>query len=328
MLCVATLEVVAQMVTTQPLEPEIARTKFQIEPGLKIELVAAEPLVQSPAAIAWDEAGRLFAAENTGYPVGPKPDTAPEGKIIELRDSDGDGKVDQRIEFATGLNFPNGLMAWRGGWLVTDAPNLLWLADTNHDGRADVREIWFTGFATNQSTQLRACYPVLGPDGWIYVARGWSGGVVTSPKWPELAAVDLKDGDFRFRPDGSKAEAIGGNAQFGMVLDDVGRRFLTSNRHPIMHAVARPQWWQRVSTFFFGEVMQEVSPVGAEAKVYPISADLTTSGFMPELMSAPHAGTFTSACGLHQFFGKRYRPNSREVGSCASPRKTWSNGKL
>ena len=283
---------------------EDAKAAFRVEKGLTVELVATEPVVRSPSAIAWDESGRLFVAENTGYPVGPKLGEAPMGKVVELRDANGDGRAEERIEFATDLDFPNGLMPWRGGWLVTDAPNLFWLADTNHDGRADLREVWFTGFATNQSTQLRACYPVLGPDGWIYVARGWSGGVITSPKWPELTAVDLKGGDFRFRPDGSKAEAIGGNAQFGMVLDDVGRRFLTSNRNPIMHAVARPQWWRRMPNFYFTEVVQDVSPVGAAAKVFPISADLTTSGFMPELMSAPHAGTFTSACGLHQFFGE------------------------
>ena len=294
----------AQGPETKPLSAEAAQTKFQIEAGLKIELLAAEPLIKSPSALAWDEAGRLFVAENPGYPIGPGPGKAPVGAIIELRDDDGDHQANQRVEFATGLNFPNGLMAWRGGWLVTDAPELIWLSDTNADGKADVREVWFTGFATNQSTQLRACYPTLGPDGWIYVARGWSGGVVTSPKWTNLAPVDLKGGDFRFRPDGSAAEAIGGNAQFGMVVDDVGRRFLTSNRNPIMHAVAWPQWWKRLNGFYFDEVTQDVSPVGAEARVFPISMDLTTSGFMPEFISAPHAGTFTSACGLHQFFGE------------------------
>src|SRR5688572_5388443 len=296
-------EAFAQIAKTEPLAPEVARTKFQVEAGLKIELVAAEPLVESPAAMAWDESGRLFVAENTGYPAGSKSGEGI-GKIVELRDADGVGRAEERVEFATGLGFPNGLMAWRGGWLVTDAPNLYWLSDTNRDGRADVREVWFTGFGTNQSTQLRACYPVLGTDGWIYVARGLSAGRVSSPKWTNLAAVDLKDGDFRFRPDGSKAEAIGGNAQFGMVIDDMGRRFLTSNRNPIMHAVAWPHWWKRMPNFYFNEITQDVSPVGAEAKVFPISADLTTSGFMPELMSAPHAGTFTSACGLHQFFGE------------------------
>lgn len=282
-----------------PLSPDQELSRFRIEPGLLIERVAAEPLVHSPAALAWDEHGRLFVAENPGYPVGDAP-----GAIVQLADRDGDGQADARIPFAEGFGFPNGLMPWRGGWLVTDAPNLWWLADTNADGRADLREIWFTGFATNQTTQLRACYPTFGPDGWIYLARGLSGGTVTSPKWPHLPPVDLKGGDFRFRPDGSRAETIGGNTQFGMVLDDVGRRFLVSNRNPLMHAVVPPAWWARHPNLPFADLVQDVSPTGYEAKVHPLSPDTTTAGFMPEFLAAPHAGSFTAACGIHAFHGE------------------------
>jgi hypothetical protein len=126
---------------------------------------------------------------------------------------------------------------------------------------------------------------------------------VTSPKWPHLPAVDLKGGDFRFRPDGSAAEAIGANTQFGMVLDDVGRRFLVSNRNPLMHAVVLPRWWARHPALAFTDLVQDVSPTGYEAKVFPRSADSTTAGYMPEFLSAPHAGSFTAACGIHQHFG-------------------------
>src|SRR5262249_2413129 len=254
-----------------------------------------------------DEHGRMYVAENRGYPVGAG-DGHPEGRIALLEGTERGGQARGRTDFATGLMFPNGLLPWGGGLLVTEAPDLCWLSDTNQDGHADVREVWFTGFATNQSTQLRACYPTLGSDGWIYVARGLSGGVVKSPKWPHLAPVDLKDGDFRFRPDGSAAEAIGGNAQFGLVIDDVGRRFLVSNRNPLMHGVARPSWWKRVPWMQFVETVQDVSPVGSEAKVHPISPDLTTAGFTAELISAPHAGTYTSACGIHQYFGEGLGP--------------------
>ncbi len=286
-----------------PLDPNAARATFELEPGLTIDLVAAEPLVRSPAAMAWDASARLHVVENPDYPVGPAAGQPPGGALVQLTDTDGDGRMDQRTVLADGLRFPNGLHPWRGGWLVTDAPDLLWLADTNHDGRADLREVWFTGFATNQTTQLRANSPTLGPDGWLYVARGLVGGTVTSPKWPALKPVDLKAGDFRFRPDGSAAEAIGGNAQFGLVLDDVGRRFLVSNRNPLMHAVLDPRWWARHPWLPFTEVVQDVSPTGYDAKVFPRSADTTTAGFMPELLTAPHAGTFTAACGIHQHFG-------------------------
>lgn len=286
-----------------PKTPDQEGATFVVDAGLSVDAVASEPLVRSPAALAWDEHGVLHVAENPGYPVGPGPGKAPEGAIVQLLDRDGDGRMEERVVVADGFGFPNGLMPWRGGWLVTDAPNLWWLADTNSDGRADIREVWFTGFATNQTTQLRACYPTLGPDGWIYVARGLSSGTVTSPKWSHLPAVDLKGGDFRFRPDGSAAEAIGANTQFGMVLDDVGRRFLVSNRNPLMHAVVPPRWWARHPALAFTDLVQDVSPTGYEGKVFPRSADSTTAGYMPEFMAAPHAGSFTAACGIHQHFG-------------------------
>ena len=54
-----------------PLSPEKTLAAFRLEPGLRIEIVAAEPVIESPVAMAFDERGRLFVAENRGYPTGP-----------------------------------------------------------------------------------------------------------------------------------------------------------------------------------------------------------------------------------------------------------------
>ena len=43
--------------------------KFQLPPGFRIELVAAEPEVVSPVALAFDERGRMFVAEMPEYPI-------------------------------------------------------------------------------------------------------------------------------------------------------------------------------------------------------------------------------------------------------------------
>ena len=94
---------------------------FALAPGLRVELVAAEPLVDSPVAMAFDEQGYLYVAENRGYPTGPAEGEPPLGRIARLSDTDGDGRYDQRTEFATGLTFPNGVMPWRGGLIVTCA---------------------------------------------------------------------------------------------------------------------------------------------------------------------------------------------------------------
>src|SRR4051812_41006278 len=83
-----------------PLAPDKAAESFRLEPGLKVELVAAEPMVVSPVALAFDERGRLFVAENRGYPTGPGAGKPPAGRIAMLEDTDGDGRMDRRSEFA------------------------------------------------------------------------------------------------------------------------------------------------------------------------------------------------------------------------------------
>src|SRR2546425_6524037 len=112
-----------------PLTPQEALAAFRLEPGLKIELVAAEPLVVDPVAMAFDEMGRLYVVENRGYPLGPGEGKPPAGIIALLEDTDHDGRFDKRTVFADGLTFPNGIMPWRGGVIVTCAPDILYLKD-------------------------------------------------------------------------------------------------------------------------------------------------------------------------------------------------------
>src|SRR5207248_314892 len=90
----------AQAQSDGPLTPEQALASFRLEPGLQIELLAAEPLVVDPVAMAFDEKGRLFVAENRGYPTGPGSGKPPAGIIALLEDTDGDGRFDKRTVFA------------------------------------------------------------------------------------------------------------------------------------------------------------------------------------------------------------------------------------
>src|SRR6185436_12341992 len=65
------------------------------------------------------------------------------------------------------------------------------------------------------------------------------------------------------------------------------------------HVVLEPRDLKRNPHLAFSETVQDVSAVGAQALVWPTSGDTTTASFMPSLMSAPHAGTFTAASGVH-----------------------------
>ncbi|MFM8620300.1 MAG: PVC-type heme-binding CxxCH protein [Opitutaceae bacterium] len=281
------------------LSPAEALRAFRVAPGLRVELVAAEPAVVDPVAIAFDERRRLYVVENRGYPDPMDGKSAPAiGRVALLEDRDGDGRYETRHEFATGLSYPNGVLPWRGGVFVTCAPDIFYLKDTDGDGVADVRRVVFTGFNTTRTAQIRVSHPTLGLDGKVYVTSGLNGGKVTSPEHPGRAPVSFTVADGRFDPETLEFESLGGRGQFGLSFDAYGRRFISSNRHPVMQVVLEPAWLRRNPHLAFAESVQNVSKIEAEAVVWPVSRARVTADFIPSLMSKPHSGTFTSASGV------------------------------
>jgi putative membrane-bound dehydrogenase-like protein len=287
-----------------PLTPADALKAFEAAPGLRVELVAAEPLVASPCAIAFDSKGRLFVAENRGYPIGPKEGEKPAGVIAILEDTDGDGRMDKRTVFADGLTFPNGVLPWGGGLIVTCAPDVLFLKDNDGDGVADERKVLLTGFATTGSTQLRVNAPTIGPDGLIYLAAGLSGGTVTCPEHPERPALKMTS-DIRFHPKTLEVELVDGKSQYGMSFDIFGNRFICMNRVPVQHVVFDSKWLKRNPRLAFSETVQDCNERDAfngingghdGVRLFPISSNITTAD--------GHAGSFSAACGVKVWQGK------------------------
>jgi putative membrane-bound dehydrogenase-like protein len=286
----------------RPLSPAESLAGFELEAGYRIELAAAEPLIQSPVAMAYDERGRMYVVENRGYPgplEGADDDSPAAGVVALLEDTDRDGRFDKRTDFARGLHYPNGVMPWDGGVFVSAAPDLLYLRDTSGDGVADERRVVFTGFDVSRTSQLRFSHPTLGLDNRVYLTSGLAGGRVTSPAHPERPAVVLGTNDSRFDPMTLAFEVTGGQGHYGHTFDDYGRRFTCSNRRPVMHVVLEAGDLQRNPNLPFSQTVEDVSPAGAQAAVWPISGDTTTASFIPSLMSAPHAGSFTAASGVH-----------------------------
>ena len=84
--------------TLPPKSPMQSLAAFRIEPGMKIELVAAEPLVKDPVAVAFDRRGRMFVAEYGDYPIGPAAGKPPLSRVVLLHDTNGDGRLNRQIQ--------------------------------------------------------------------------------------------------------------------------------------------------------------------------------------------------------------------------------------
>ena len=220
---------------TDPLSPEKALESFQLREGFKIEIFATEPQVSDPVELVFDEQGHAFVVEMPDYPYKPEPGQAA-GRIKRLVDTDGDGRIDESILFADQLSEATSMLTWKGGLLVTAAPHILYLKDTNDDFRADTQEVLFSGFFENNSeaqiTNLR-----FGVDNWIYAANHGQAGEVSFSRKPDAPSLSIGGADFRFRLDREQFERTSGPAQFGLTMDEWGHRFITQNTLHIRHAV-------------------------------------------------------------------------------------------
>lgn len=220
---------------------------FTLPEGFTIELAAGPPLVERPITADFDEQGRLYVSDSSGTndPVKKQIEDLPH-RILRLEDTDGDGKFDKSIVFADKLMFPEGTMWHDGSLYVSAVPSIWKLTDTDGDGRADKREEWFQGKTmTGCANDLHG--PYLGPDGWIYWAKGAFAEqthMVHGREW-KTKASHL----FRCRPDGSHLEPVmtgGMDNPVDVVFNADGDRFFTTTffvhpggglRDGLIHAV-------------------------------------------------------------------------------------------
>jgi len=194
------------------LTPEEAIKAFKLPPGFKVEVVASEPMIESPVAISWDDQGRLYVCEMRGYmrDVDGTGEDQPIGRVSRLEDTDGDGKMDKATVFADNLLMPRAVMALGDGAIIAEPPNLVWYRDTDGDGVADKKEPISDRYATKGGQpEHMANSPTWMQDNWIYSANYSS--------------------RFRYRNGQFEKHDIPAAGQWGCTQDDWGRRYTNSN---------------------------------------------------------------------------------------------------
>ncbi|MCO8125101.1 c-type cytochrome [Stieleria sp. TO1_6] len=272
--------------------PDRTATHLQVRDGFTVRLAVAEPDVIDPVSAAWGIDGKLWVVEMPDYPH-PRPDqTELHGRIRVLSDRDASGRFQQATTFASGLDFATGILPWRDGAIVTLAGQIVFLQDTDGDGKSDSQQVWFSGF-TIDNEQLRANHPTLGPDGLVYVAGGLRGGQITAASDrfnARTKPISLQNRDFYFDPHGGDWGTVSGKSQHGLTIDDFNRRIGCSNRNPAIESTIAADVIDRDPYLTATDGIADVGRSGFESHVVPISNAWTTSNL--------HAGQFSAACGV------------------------------
>lgn len=165
-----------------PLSPQEQKKLFTLPPGFEIELVAKEDKARNFANfvdVKWDQRGRMWTMTATAYPVDANDDReraeaahrkpGPD-KVLVFDEPYANLPAKPRV-FAEGLTIPLGIMPYQSGVYAQDGHEIVYLDDTDGDGRADQRDTVLSGFSIEDS-HLMPHRLWRGPGEWMYMAQG------------------------------------------------------------------------------------------------------------------------------------------------------------
>ncbi|MBP88602.1 MAG: cytochrome C [Planctomycetaceae bacterium] len=305
-----------------PKEPREALKTFRLQPGFRIELVAAEPLIRDPVAIDFDESGRMYVVEypefnEYSFNKGPKPS----GAVKLLEDTNGDGRFDKSMLFLDTVAFPTAVACYDGGVFVGAAPDLLYCKDTNGDGRADVRNKVLTGFARDFAGGGLLNSFRWGLDNRIHIATSFAGGNIRSANRPDDEPVSIRSRGVLLDPRAHQIELTSGGGQHGMGIDDWGRTFLCSNVNPMQLLMYDGRYVARNPFFAPPAAAVDINGEGRLAELFRISPlepwrierSRIVAASQPDDEGAKPGGLFTSSSGITIYRGdawpQEYRGN-------------------
>ncbi|WP_425616827.1 PVC-type heme-binding CxxCH protein [Anatilimnocola sp. NA78] len=267
--------------TTPWLSPEDEQKAFKLPDGFAINLVAAEPDIQKPLNMQFDERGRIWLTCSVEYPYAAPNDRPAKDSIRVLEDTDGDGRFEKMTIFADGLNIPMGIYPWKGGCIAFSIPDIIHFEDTDGDGTCDKRTKLYGPFDTTRDTHGMCNAFRRGFDGWLYACHGFNN--QSKVKGTDGNEVTMHSGNtFRFKLDGSRIEHFthGQVNPFGMCFDERFNIFTADCHSKPIYQLLRGGYYPS-----FGKPHDGL-------------------GFVPPMMDHLHGST--AICGLTTYTGDNF----------------------
>ena len=273
-----------------PLSPEESASRLIVPDGFDVRVFAAEPDIINPIALAWDERGRLWVVESTNYPHDHVGEASGSDRVTICEDTDGDGRADRFLRFAENQPLTTAIAIVKGGAIVGQAPDIVFLEDTDGDDIHDRKSVVLDdAFGTFDTHAVMNNFKV-GIDNHIWSAVGYSA-MYRPGEAPNSDARILGRGVFRFSRDGSVLDPVGefNNNTWGLGIGEDNTIFgSTANDN---HAVV------------VGIPMR----YGTEANVANVQSHyLALHSAERQLQQVDFRDGYTAAAGAFPYAGRRY----------------------
>ncbi|MCB1091960.1 MAG: HEAT repeat domain-containing protein, partial [Verrucomicrobiae bacterium] len=278
--------------------------------GFQVSVIASEPEVKQPIAMAIDERGRLWIAEAYAYPIR-QPDGEGKDRILIFADEDGDGNYETRKVFQEGLNLVSGMEVGYGGVWVGAAPYLMFIPDRDRDDVPDGEpEILLDGFGYQDTHETLNSF-VWGPDGWLYGCHGvFTHSKVGKPGTPDEQRVGLNAGVWRFHPVRREFEvfAHGTSNPWGLDFDKNGEAFVTACVIPhLFHMVQGGRYHRQGGQHFNPHTYDDIKTIADHAHYAGDIRDNAHWGKVPTLKEDTLTlGGGHAHCGLTIYQGDQF----------------------
>ncbi|MGI8979383.1 MAG: PVC-type heme-binding CxxCH protein [Pirellulaceae bacterium] len=284
-----------------PLSPEESLKHISVPVGFEVKLFASEPMIGGkPICMNWDEAGRLWICETMDYPNELQPKGKGRDRIRILEDTDGDGKADKHHVFAEQLSIPSALTFYRGGALVQDGRETVYLKDTDGDGKADLRKVLVTGWGMGDTHGGVSNFQY-GLDNWYYAMQGYNN---SSPVLTDgTRTQSFRQGFFRFKVAGEGDKAAVTELEFlrstnnntwGLGISEEGLIFgSTANGNPSEFMPIPNRYYESVR----GWSASVLNGIADDNHFEPITE---------KVRQVDHHGGFTAAAGHALYTARNY----------------------